>query len=142
MEKLLLFCSLFILSFGGLVQAQNKAEIIPMDSTLTTAQLTFVSNVFDFGEVRKGEKITTSFYFKNTGTRPLFLLQVQTSCGCTATSWSREPIQPNATGEIQVTFDTSAKEDIVGEQQKVLLVISNSLSKEDKLIIKGTVKKV
>lgn len=136
--KKLLFFVIFLLT-GLCVNAQNKAETLPQDSTATTPKLSFANTVYDFGKIRKGEKIVTSFYFKNTGTQPLILLQVQTSCGCTATNWSREPIAPNATGEITVTFDTTAKEDLTGKQSKYLLVISNAINKEEKLILKGEV---
>ncbi|NJO02481.1 MAG: DUF1573 domain-containing protein [Bacteroidia bacterium] len=144
MEKISFIALFMMFSFLGLnpAQAQNKAESLPMDSTLSKPQISFVSHQYNFGKIRKGEKITTSFYFKNTGTQPLLLLQVQTSCGCTATQWSREPVLPNGTGEIVVTFDTNAKDDIVGQQNKVLLVISNAVNQEEKLALEGEVVKV
>lgn len=117
----------------------NKAELIPQDTTLLTPQITFVDQEYDFGKIRKGEKIHTSYFFKNTGTRPLRLLQVQTSCGCTATDWTKKAIAPNETGEIKVTFDTLAKDNITGMQKKILLVISNAKDKEVPLVLKGEV---
>ncbi|NJL12273.1 MAG: DUF1573 domain-containing protein [Microscillaceae bacterium] len=125
----------------GMLAAQNKAEALRQDSTLKFPQLTFVAQQYDFGEIRKGEKITTSFYFKNTGTKPLYLLQVQTSCGCTATNWSREAVAPNAVGEITVIYDSAAQENQEGPQEKALLVISNALNKEVILLLKGKILK-
>jgi hypothetical protein len=123
------------------VSAQNKAEGIPQDTTLKTPKIIFANSQHDFGEIRKGEKVLTSFYFKNTGTRPLVILQVQTSCGCTATHWSKEPIAPNATSEIAVTFDSAAGDKLIGQQNKSLLVISNAVNKEVELYLKGNVVK-
>ncbi len=121
------------------LKAQNKAEALPQDTTLTRPQITFVNKTYDFGKVNKGEKVLTSFYFKNTGTRPLRILQVQTSCGCTATDWSKEPIAPNAVSEITVIFDPDYQENLKGSQEKALLVISNGINKEEILILKGEV---
>lgn len=134
--------SFILFSCQLIAQSQiNKAQYLKQDSSLKTAQISFVERTYDFGKLRKGEKVSTSFYFKNTGTKPLIILQVQTSCGCTATHWKNQPIQPNETGEITVTFDSSAKEELYGIQNKVILVISNALNKEEKLFITGEVSK-
>lgn len=138
MKRILFFIGIILFS-GATCLAQNKAEFIPMDSTAKTPRIAFANNIYDFGKIRKGDKVSTSFYFKNTGSQPLVLLQVQTSCGCTATRWSREPILPNQTGEISVTFDTLAKDNILGTQKKVLLVISNAINKEESLLLTGEV---
>jgi len=129
-----LFSSIIFLS-----KAQNKAKNLPQNKNLTTPEITFVKTVHDFGEIRLGDKIRTSYFFKNTGTKDLLLLQVQTSCGCTATEWSSEVIKPNQVGEIKVVFDTEQIENKIGKQNKVILVISNAQSKEIKLHLVGNV---
>lgn len=143
MNKILFFSLLgFVLLLSPNILAQNKADALPQDTTLKYPQITFVNTTYDFGMIRKGDKFVTSFYFKNTGTQPLQLLQVQTSCGCTASDWPTEAIAPNATSEITVTFDSNAKGDLLGKQNKILLVISNAVNKEEKLYLKGEVVKV
>ncbi|MCU0448145.1 MAG: DUF1573 domain-containing protein [Microscillaceae bacterium] len=138
MKQITLVISIILcLAWGA--KAQNRAESLMQDTTLSKPQIGFVSKSYNFGKIRKGEKIATSFYFKNIGTRPLKILQVQTSCGCTATNWTRGYINPNAVGEITVTFDSGAKDEILGNQSKVMLVISNALDKEVKLILEGEV---
>jgi hypothetical protein len=118
--------------------AQNKAEGLPMDSTCKYPQISFAQMKYDFGKVRKGEKVTTAFHFKNTGLQPLKILQVQTTCGCTITEWSKKPIAPNTTGEISVVFDTTVK-DMVGKQTKTVLVITNAKNKEVLLTLEGEI---
>lgn len=122
-------------------QAQNKAANLAQNKTLTTPEITFVKTVHDFGKIRLGDKIKTSYFFKNTGTKDLLILQVQTSCGCTATEWSSEIIKPNGVGEIKVVFDTEQIDNKIGKQNKVVLVISNGKSKEVKLHLVGSVEK-
>ena len=125
--------------FAYTTQAQNKAENLPQDLSLSTPQISFVDQFYDFGKIRLGDKIKTSFFFKNTGTKPLLLLQVQTSCGCTATQWERKSIAPNAVGEIEVTFDSNENKGQLGKQEKVILVISNAVNKEVRLHLRGEV---
>ncbi len=142
-KSISLFIYTCVFIFCGLnhAKAQNKAQDLPQNLELTTPKMTFVETVYDFGKVRQGEKIVTSFYFKNTGTKPLQILQVQASCGCTASQWKKEPIQPNEVSEITVTFDTAYKGDLIGKQSKYLLIISNSVEKEQKLVMQGEVSK-
>ena len=137
----ILFITFLFSSFVFHSNAQNKAKNLPQNKNLTTPEITFVKTVYDFGQIRLGDKIKTSYFFKNTGTKDLLLLQVQTSCGCTATEWSSEVIKPNEVGEIKVVFDTEQIENKIGKQNKVILVISNAKSKEVKLHLIGTVVK-
>jgi len=109
-----------------------------MDSTCKFPQIAFAQMKYDFGKIRKGEKVTTAFHFKNTGLKPLKILQVQTTCGCTITQWQKELIPPNGTAEISVVFDTTLK-DMVGKQTKSILVISNGKNKEVLLALEGEI---
>ncbi len=118
--------------------AQNKAAGLPMDSTSKFPQISFAQMKYDFGKVRKGEKVATAFHFKNTGMKPLQILQVQTTCGCTVTEWSKLIIPPNGTSEISVIFDTTVK-DMMGSQTKSLLVITNAKNKEVLLTLEGEI---
>lgn len=124
------------------LSAQNKAESLAMEINAPHGKLTFVEKNYNFGKIRKGEKITTSFYYKNTGSKPINILQVQTSCGCTISEWSKKTIEVGSTGEISVTFNSAEREDIIGQQNKVLLVISNASNKEEKLVLQGEVEKI
>ncbi len=109
-----------------------------MDSTCKFPQISFAQMKYNFGKVRKGEKVATAFHFKNTGLKPLKILQVQTTCGCTITEWSKNTIEPNATGEISVIFDTTVK-DMQGAQTKSFLVITNAKNKEVLLTLEGDI---
>jgi Protein of unknown function (DUF1573) len=132
---LLMFLS--IIAFRS--NAQNKAESLPMDSLLTVPQMVFAGTSYDFGKVRKGEKISTSFHFKNTGAKPLRILTVQVSCGCTVTEYQQTPIEPGKTGEITVVLDTNLMKSTVGKQTKSVLVISNAKVKEVLLSMEGEI---
>ena len=87
------------------------------------AKIEFTEKSRDFGDITQGDVVKHVFKFKNTGTEPLILSNVITSCGCTATEWPREPIAPGGTGEINATFNSKGK---MGKQNKVITVVSNN----------------
>ena len=73
-----------------------------------------------------------TFEFTNDGDAPLVLSNVQTTCGCTASSWPREPIAPGASSKIDVTFNSTGKS---GHQVKVITIISNATNNPERVKI-------
>lgn len=88
-----------------------------------SAVMIFPEYEHQFGKVAEGEKISYQFRFTNTGTGNLVISSVMTTCGCTATKYSRRPISPGGSGTIEVVFDTSGRE---GMQTKTITVNSNA----------------
>jgi len=114
-------------------------------SNYSYAQLLVFDKVqHDFFTVKKGEKVTAIFTFKNLSERDVIIGQVHTSCGCTAVNYTRGSIKPEQSGEIKVIYDTS-EHNQVGNQTKVLILIYNFVdaspedAKEEKLTLVGTV---
>ena len=70
------------------------------------AKLVVENPSHDFGEIDKGEKVTTVFKFKNAGDAPLEIQKVATSCGCTSAAPEKTSYEPGESGEISVTFDS------------------------------------
>jgi len=137
---------LLALVMGSLVQAQAqeteeaKARALKQDKALPTSRITFVHNAFNFKKIKADEVVIATFYFKNTGTQPLKIYDVQTSCGCTVTDWDKSPVAPDDIGKISVKYTPSLKNQF-GRQQKVLLIISNAVNREEKLYLVGEVLK-
>lgn len=72
--------------------------------------LQFREEVFDFGDVSEdGGPVTHEFTFLNTTNRPIKILTVQASCGCTTPGWSKEAVSPGKTGFIQARFDPKGR---------------------------------
>lgn len=66
----------------------------------------FAEKSYYFGAFARNQGLKThTFEFKNTGTEPVTIAQVKSSCGCTATDWSRQPVLPGKTGQIKVQFN-------------------------------------
>lgn len=123
MKKILfLFVAMFI-AVG--VQAQDKK-----------AEITFDSDVVDYGEVEYGADGVRKFTFTNTGNDVLIVARVYSTCGCTIPKKPESPIQPGEKGEIEVKYDTKR----TGPIRKTITVYSNASEVPQSLKIKGLVK--
>ncbi len=99
--------------------------------------LQFKEETFDFGEViEKKGSVTHQFEFTNLSNRPVKILNVKPSCGCTTPDWTKELVQPGKTGFIQVRFDPKGRP---GYFTKSLTVTTDADSNPITLQIKGSV---
>ncbi len=62
--------------------------------------------LYDFGFAEHQQTITHTFKLKNIGKQPIEILDVGSSCSCTAVLLSETTIAPNQTAEIAAKFDT------------------------------------
>jgi hypothetical protein len=123
MKKIVLI--LFVGLLGLSINAQD-----------TAAKIEFKSETVDYGEITKGSDGIRVFEFTNTGSAPLIISNVRSSCGCTIPKKPEDPIMPGKTGEIQVKYDTNR----VGPIRKAITVTSNADTPTKILKIKGEVK--
>jgi len=99
-------------------------------------KIKFDEEIHDFGKVIEGEKVSYSFKFKNVGSSPLLISEVNASCGCTATKYPKTPIRPGKEDVIHVTFDSEKRK---GFQNKSISVISNTQPNKTIIRIKAMV---
>jgi len=102
----------------------------------------FLSSLLGFTAYAQDDKTSTEetpatsgFEFTNTGTSPLIISRVYSSCGCTIPKKPEDPILPGETGEIEVKYDTKR----VGPIRKTISVYSNAGKVPHPLKIKGTI---
>jgi hypothetical protein len=100
------------------------------------AQLFFKESSHDFGSIAQGDKVEYVFEYTNNGQAPLIISNVQTTCGCTASQWSRAPLAPGKTSKLTATFDSKGK---VGRQNKVISIFSNASNPEERVRIVANV---
>ncbi len=114
MKRFLQFAMMLFLAvvISSTVVAQGKAKIV------------FDKMEHDFGTFKEDDGIqTTTFKYKNEGSVPLVLNNVRPSCGCTTPKWTREPVAPGASGEIQVAYNPRNRP---GVFNKTIMVQSNA----------------
>jgi Protein of unknown function (DUF1573) len=104
--------------------------------TANMAKIIFETTSHNFGSITEGEVIKHVFNFKNVGTVPLVISDIQTSCGCTVPEWQRAPIAVGASSEVRVQFNSEGKN---GVQEKPIRVIANTLPNETVLMLAGKV---
>ncbi|OUW74295.1 MAG: hypothetical protein CBD64_03140 [Flavobacteriaceae bacterium TMED204] len=100
--------------------------LISFSSVAMTAQeknpmINFEKETIDYGDISKGSEGTRTFIFENTGTAPLLIKGVRSSCGCTIPKKPEDPIAPGEKGEIIVRYDTNR----VGVFRKTITVNTN-----------------
>lgn len=99
--------------------------------------LRFQEDIHDFGYVdQDAGPVTYSFQFVNVSNRPVKILTVQASCGCTTPNWSKDPVVPGANGFIEARFDPKGRP---GYFNKSLTVTTDFDSNPVILQIKGQV---
>ena len=73
------------------------------DTTVVFQKLTH-----DFGAIATADgEQEYSFEFTNRGTQPVTIQKVTTSCGCTTSGWTKEPVAPGKNGYVKVTYRPS-----------------------------------
>ena len=81
----------------------NMAYAQQSDTTVVFNKL-----VHDFGTIVKNDgEQTYSFEFTNKSSRPVTIQKVTSSCGCTTSGWTKEPVAPGAKGYLNVTYKPS-----------------------------------
>lgn len=130
MKKVVL--SFLMMLFVVAAYAQEKAQV----ASVNGPQITFQESEYKFGDLEQGEKAEHVFTFKNTGSAPLVLSDVRTTCGCTASEWPKEPVAPGKSGQIKVTFNSAGK---MGAQNKVVTIVSNAVNAQEQVKMIGNV---
>ena len=104
----------------------------------TCARIQFQHEVFNFDTITiDTNSYSCLFHFTNTGDAPLIITDVTSSCGCTVAEYPTDPIIPQSTGTIEVTYNAMQ----LGSFVKTILVKSNDPNTPKKAMqIKGHVK--
>lgn len=124
MKKNSLFVIIMLLAFG--TSYAQKIE-----------ELSFSEKTYDFGTVKEeAGPITHEFVFTNNSPKPIKIINVKASCGCTTPGWSKEPIAPGKSGFIQAKYNPRNRP---GVFNKSLTVTTDADEPVVKLYIKGKV---
>ncbi|WP_312078082.1 DUF1573 domain-containing protein [Chryseobacterium sp.] len=86
------------------VSGDSAATAAPAKPATTIA---LSESNFDFGTIKKGDKVEHVYEVTNTGNNPLVISAVTPGCGCTAGDFTKEPILPGKKGKITLHFDST-----------------------------------
>jgi hypothetical protein len=93
-----------------------------MERIGTPSVLIFRETTVDLGVLVEGERRSHRFIARNTGTHPVVIRSVETSCSCSVPAWSQKPIPPQGSGYVDVEFDSTLKS---GDQFKTLHIVTS-----------------
>lgn len=99
-------------------------------------KITFNKKSHDFGKLSRGESISYSFKFTNTGDADLLISDCDATCGCTVADYPKNPIKPGEVGYITVTFNSAGK---YGQEEQMVDVMANTQPSKSQLIIRAMV---
>ncbi len=103
------------------------------DAPLTTVEV--MKDSIDLHTLQYDDQKEVTFTLKNTGSHPLVIRDIVTTCGCTSPRWNKRPVLPGKTTDIKVTF----KPNSLGRFNKTIQVLCNTSSKLSELKLYGDV---
>ncbi len=124
------------------LKAVKKSEVKTESNSETktenanAAEITFETELHDFGTIEYAGDGKYGFKFTNTGKEPLIISDSRGSCGCTVPSWPKEPILKGQSNYINVSYDTKRP----GPFTKTVTINSNAKTASKVITIKGMVK--
>ena len=94
MKKILTFsCLFFVLAGASFAQTPSStnsgATLVDPASNPNAPEFQWVEETHDFGTIPQGTPVTHKFEFTNVGKEPLIISNVQKTCGCTVTDWTK-----------------------------------------------------
>ncbi|MCB0317664.1 MAG: DUF1573 domain-containing protein [Bdellovibrionales bacterium] len=101
----------------------SKSALAEEDET-QAPKIKITEPVFDFGTVTQGSKVEHSFNLVNEGNADLQIQRVIPSCGCTASTASKDVLAPGEEGMIETSFDTTG---FSGSKTKTVRVYTNDI---------------
>lgn len=102
-----------------------------------TPRIRVLNDKANLGSINEdGGGVPTTFKFVNVGKKPLKIINVLTSCGCTTPEWTKDEVKTGDTGYVVAVYNPQNKE---GSFSKTLTVITNGDPQSVTLTVMGTV---
>ena len=102
-------------------------------------QVRWLEASHDFGAFKEDDgKVTCHFRFVNTGKDAVSVRAARASCGCTAPSFTKTPVEPGDTGTITVRFNPTGRPGRFSKSVAIDLAGETDLPRQN-LVIKGVV---
>ncbi len=140
-KKIILAISVLVMLVTGCRHKSTEADIDLIrnpksaqgyDTSTQLPEITFDSDMHDFGRLSAGESVSYSFHFRNTGKADLVISSTSATCGCTVADYPKNRIAPGEEGYVTVTFKSAGK---AGQQFQEVTVVSNAQPATKKLTI-------
>ena len=120
------------------VKSENVTQAQERDAaSIEFPVLTFDKTEHDFGEIENGTPVETVFKYTNTGSAPLVITDIKSTCGCTVPQdWSKDPLAPGESSQFTVKFNGKGKNKV----SKTVTVTANTETGKEQVKITAFVK--
>ncbi|TPG42179.1 DUF1573 domain-containing protein [Flavobacterium pectinovorum] len=129
----MLALALGLMSFSAIAPVKSLISEIKVADAAST--LVWKAETIDVGQIPQGTPKAIVYEFKNTGKTAVVITNVQGSCGCTATDYTKEPVLPGKTAKVTATYNAANK----GGFTKTVTVTTSAETAPKILTLKGTV---
>lgn len=106
------------------VDSANNNLVGATNNTQVLTNLALSEPEFDFGKIKKGDKVEHVYEVTNTGKNPLIISSVVPTCGCTVPEFTKDPIMPGQKGKITLKFDSTNFQGIVHKTAQLYANVS------------------
>jgi len=130
----MLALALGLMSFSAIAPVQSLVSETKISET-SASTIAWKAETIDVGQIPQGTPKAIVYEFKNTGKTAVVITNVQGSCGCTATDYTKEPIQAGKSGKVTATYNAANK----GAFTKTVTVTTSAETAPKILTLKGTV---
>lgn len=122
-----------LMSFSAIAPVQSLVSKVKTEPAAST--IVWKAESIDVGQIPQGTPKAIVYEFKNTGKATVVITNVQGSCGCTATDYTKEPILPGKSAKVTATYNAANK----GGFTKTVTVTTSAEATPKILTLKGTV---
>ncbi|KAF2328891.1 DUF1573 domain-containing protein [Flavobacterium ginsenosidimutans] len=130
----MLALALGLMSFSAIAPVQSLVSETSI-SEPSASTIVWKAETIDVGQIPQGTPKAIVYEFKNTGKTAVVITNVQGSCGCTATDYTKEPVQPGKSAKVTATYNAANK----GAFTKTVTVTTSAETTPKVLTLKGTV---
>ena len=123
------------LALGLMSFTANTSRVIAVKKNAVTSTVIWKIEQIDLGQIPQNTPKSVDFEFKNTGKTAVIITNVKAACGCTATDYTKTPVQPGETAKVTATYNAAAK----GAFSKTVTVTTSAEETPKVLTFKGTV---
>lgn len=125
MKRFFLLAFIFA-AFNMVTVAQTGTPATPVSTEEAAPSeggpvMSLESNTVDYGTLKQHGEPLRTVKFTNTGTEPLVIKNARGSCGCTVPKWTKEPIMPGESSEIEIRYATNR----LGKINKTVKITTN-----------------
>ena len=104
------------------MEAKNAAGAISDSANYTTIEWLDPTKQ-ELGKIKEGQTPEISWKFRNTGAKPLIIINAQGTCGCTIAEKPEQPVAPGEEGVIKAKFSSEGRP---GVNEKQVIVTTNT----------------